>query len=71
MVCVDVEPPAALPASPREGRTLQDVLCGAWEDLVAERTARCPVCGGAMQPRYGSGPSPVGGRCADCRSELD
>ena len=71
MVCVDLEPRAGLPACPREGRTLQDVLSGAWEDLVAERTATCPICGGAMEPRYGSGPAPVGGRCADCRSELD
>ena len=56
--------------SPREGPTLEDVLSGAWEDLIAHRTATCPICTGAMEPRYGSGPSAVGGRCRSCRSEL-
>jgi hypothetical protein len=59
-----------LKAPPREGRTLEDVLSGAWEDLGAHRTATCPICDGAMRPRYGSGPSAVGGRCASCHSEL-
>ncbi len=62
--------PARLKASAREGRTLEDVLSGAWEDLDAHRTATCPVCDGAMEPRYGSGPSAVGGRCGECRTEL-
>jgi hypothetical protein len=55
---------------PREGRTLEDLLSGAWEDLSAHRTATCPICEGAMAPRYGSGPSAVGGRCRDCRADL-
>jgi hypothetical protein len=55
---------------PREGRTLEDVLSGAWEDLSANRTAACPICDGALEPRYGSGPSAVGGRCRDCRTDL-
>ena len=59
-----------LKASPREGRTLEDVLSGAWEDLTAHRTATCPICDGAMEPRYGAGPSAVGGRCRSCRTEL-
>jgi hypothetical protein len=59
-----------LQAPPREGRTLEDVLSGAWEDLGAHRTATCPICDGAMVPRYGSGPSAVGGRCTSCRAEL-
>ena len=59
-----------LQASPREGRTLEDLLCGAWEDLGAHRTATCPICDEAMQPRYGAGPSAVGGRCTSCAAEL-
>ena len=71
MAVLDMRRPAALPAlTPREGPTLEDVLSGAWEDLTAHRSATCPVCNGAMTPRYGSGPSAVGGRCGDCRSEL-
>ena len=30
----------------------------------------CPICDGAMAPRYGAGPSAVGGRCRSCRTEL-
>ncbi|MBA3747744.1 MAG: hypothetical protein H0W96_09685 [Solirubrobacterales bacterium] len=59
-----------LDASPREGRTLEDVLSGAWEELSAHRAATCLVCDGVMEPRYGSGPFAVGGRCRHCRSEL-
>jgi hypothetical protein len=70
MVTVDLERPALLGASSREGRTLEDVICGAWEELSAHRAAPCPICDGLMEARYGSGPSAVGGRCRDCRTEL-
>jgi len=56
--------------TPRQGPTLEDLLSGAWEDLIAHRTAACPICEGAMAPRYGSGPSAVGGRCEGCGTEL-
>jgi hypothetical protein len=52
------------------GPTLEDVISGAWEGLAATSTAPCPVCGGPMVARYGSGPGPVAGRCRDCGSEL-
>lgn len=72
MLMIDLErPPDVLPKLiPRAGPTLEDVLSGAWEDLVAHRTAACPICHGAMAPRYGSGPSAVGGRCRDCGTEM-
>jgi hypothetical protein len=57
-------------ASPRESRTLGDVVSGAWEELSAHRSAACPICAGPMLARYGSGPSAVGGRCRDCGTEL-
>lgn len=69
-VTIDIERPSLLTASPREGRTLEDVLSGAWEELSAHRAATCPICDGVMQPRYGSGPFAVGGRCRECDSEL-
>ncbi len=64
--------PSAPSPTPSGGRgpTLDDVLTGAWEGLLAERAAPCPVCGGALVPRYGSGPGPVAGACRDCGSEL-
>ena len=70
MVTIELQRPNLLCASPREGRTLEDVLSGAWEELSAHRAATCPVCDGAMVPRYGSGPFAVGGRCRDCGTEL-
>ena len=72
MATLDLERPPAVskPPSPCEGPTLEAVLSGAWEDLVAHRTATCPICHGAMAPRYGSGPSAVGGRCRDCGTEM-
>ena len=70
MATIAMERPALLPASPREGRTMEDVISGAWEELSAHRAAACPICDGVIVPRYGSGPSAVGGRCRDCRTEL-
>jgi hypothetical protein len=70
MATAALERPTVLCDVPREGRTLEDLLSGAWEDLSAHRTATCPICDGAMEPRYGSGPSAVGGRCRDCRSDV-
>jgi hypothetical protein len=52
------------------GLTLDDLLVGVWEGLSAHRTVACPACGGAMTPRYGAGPAPVGGRCGSCRTTL-
>jgi hypothetical protein len=50
--------------------TLDDVVVGAWEGLLANHTVSCPVCSGALAPRYGAGSAPVGGRCTDCGSTL-
>lgn len=70
MATIDVERAVVLSRVPREGRTLEDLLSGAWEDLTAHRTTTCPICDGAMEPRYGSGPSAVAGRCRNCRTEI-
>jgi hypothetical protein len=63
----DEAPPAA---EGRGRRTLDEVIVGVWEDLTAHHAAACPVCGEPMRPRYGSGPTPVGGRCTGCGSTL-
>jgi len=53
------------------GLTLDDLVVGVWEGLSARRTVACPACGEeAMAPRFGSGPAPVGGRCASCRTTI-
>jgi tRNA(Ile2) C34 agmatinyltransferase TiaS len=53
------------------GLTLDDLLVGVWEGLSAHRTVACPACGGAMTPRYGAGPAPVGGRCRSCGTTIE
>jgi tRNA(Ile2) C34 agmatinyltransferase TiaS len=52
------------------GRTLDDVLVSAWEELTGHASVACPVCRGTMEPRYGSESRPVGGRCRRCGSTL-
>jgi hypothetical protein len=71
MAVIAVEHPSLYEAARREGRTLEEVISGAWEDLAAHRTATCPICTAAMTPRYGSGASAVGGRCSGCAATLE
>ncbi len=59
-----IELPQRVEASPRlfdDGVTLEDTILGAWEDLVVEGRAACPVCGGSMSADSG---------CSSCGSEL-
>ena len=43
------------------GPTLEDVVLDAWEELVADGRAECPVCGSAMSLLTG---------CGGCGAEL-
>ncbi len=52
------------------GLTLDEALSGAWEGLTAHAVVACPVCAGAMRPRYGAGAATLGGRCEDCGTTL-
>jgi hypothetical protein len=54
----------------RRGLTLDEVIVGVWEGLYAHHTATCPICGGEMVARHGSGPRPVGGRCTSCGTTI-
>ena len=51
-------------------RTLEDLVLGAWEELAVARTASCPLCAGALVPRFGAGARPVGARCGSCATEV-
>ena len=37
------------------GLTLEDMILGAWEDLMDGSPAECPVCGGKMRAASGCG----------------
>jgi hypothetical protein len=54
----------------RHGPTLDDLVAGAWEGLLAGAPASCVVCGTTMHPRYSGGHAPVGGRCTGCGTTL-
>jgi hypothetical protein len=43
------------------GSTLEDLVLGAWEDLLAGNSAECPVCRGRMR---------MAGGCESCGSDL-
>ena len=66
----EVGTPCAPVTGPRRGPTLDELITGVWEGLIAEETVGCPACGGAMAPRYAAGASPVGGACRDCGTQL-
>jgi hypothetical protein len=63
-----VAAPAAAPTASahRHGPTLDDLVAGAWEGLVAGAPAACVVCGAPMAPRHSAGAGVVGGRCGGC-----
>ena len=54
----------------RQGPTLEDLVAGAWEGLLAGAPAACPVCETTLSPRYSAGAGIVGGRCGGCGSTL-
>jgi len=65
--------PALAGARKRSGGelTLDELLVVAWEGVTAHHQASCPVCRGAMVPRYAAtGPERLGGSCRDCGSTL-
>ena len=63
--------PAGRTKRPGGELTLDELLVVAWEGVTAQHQASCPVCRGAMVPRYAAaGPERLGGRCRDCGSTL-
>ncbi len=73
------ESPASLPAeeesaaagAPSRARTLDDLIAGAWDGLIAAGPVACPVCAAPMTPRWSAGAGVVGGRCGGCGSTLE
>jgi hypothetical protein len=54
----------------RQGPTLDDLVAGVWEGLLAGAPADCPACGTVMTARHSAGAGVVGGRCGGCGSTL-
>jgi hypothetical protein len=51
--------------------TLDEMIAGAWEGLIAHGVVRCPVCEGDMRPEYGAQALPIGGRCENCATTFN
>ena len=62
--------PATAASARRHGPTLDDLVAGAWEGLLAGAPASCIVCGTPMAPRHSAGHGAVGGRCGGCGTTL-
>ena len=50
--------------------TLDELVSGVWEGLVAHQRVPCPWCGGEMAPVYSAHARPTAGRCVDCETTL-
>ena len=62
--------PVAEERASAPGPTLDEVVARAWSALAVSRAPACLLCGGEVEPRYGSGPHPVGGTCHQCGTQL-
>jgi hypothetical protein len=69
-VRVAAPPPLETASAPPRRLTLDDLVASVWEGLRTAQPVACPICDGVMEPRHGSGPAPVGGRCRSCGSVL-
>ena len=52
------------------GRTLEDLVSGAWHTLLTGAAAECLSCGAQLHPRHSAGAGVVGGRCDGCGAGL-
>jgi hypothetical protein len=66
-------PEAALATAPVAApeATLEDLVCGTWDELVSGAAVACPVCMEPMTPRWSAGAGVVGGRCGSCAATLE
>jgi tRNA(Ile2) C34 agmatinyltransferase TiaS len=62
--------PLPLPSAPPQA-SLEDLVLRTWTAVAAGEQVACPVCSGAMQPRWSAGAGVVGGRCGDCGTTLE
>lgn len=54
-------------AAPSKTESLDELISGARDDLVATRLTKCVWCGGSMRPVRSRGSERVtGGRCRNC-----
>ena len=60
-------------AATRDGQraaSLEDLVVGTWEALVARAPAACPSCGAELRARWSAGAGIVGGHCEACGTDV-
>ncbi|HTU31677.1 MAG TPA: hypothetical protein VMF07_19955 [Solirubrobacteraceae bacterium] len=53
-----------------DGMTLEQLICGVWDEVVAAGRAACPLCGGELEGRASAHSRPTEGRCRDCGTTI-
>jgi hypothetical protein len=53
-----------------DGMTLEELICGVWDEIVTEGRTACPVCGGDLEGRASAHSRPTEGRCRDCGTTI-
>ena len=65
----DAETPAAH-RNAQGSASLEDLVVGTWEALVAGTPAACPSCRAQLRPRWSAGAAVVGGHCDACGTDV-
>jgi hypothetical protein len=53
-----------------DGMTLEELICGVWDEVVIEGRTACPLCGGELEGRASAHSRPTEGRCRDCGTTI-
>jgi hypothetical protein len=53
-----------------DGLTLEQLICGVWDEVLAEGRATCPLCGGELAARASAHARPTEGCCRDCGTTI-
>jgi len=56
---------------PGDGMTLEELVCGVWDEVLTEGRTACPLCGGELEARASAHSRPTEGRCRDCGTTID
>ena len=66
----DIEQAGPPEVENHEALTLDELIAGIWEGLVADEMVRCPACRGRMTTHASIQGEESGGGCLDCGAQL-
>jgi hypothetical protein len=50
--------------------TLEELICGVWDEVITEGRAACPLCGGELEGRASAHARSTEGCCRDCGTTI-